>query len=60
MFPLRATLFVDEKVEGFRFEVKSITPSGTDDKDGKLFQPPPDYTEIRPLTGDLFPRATSR
>ena len=49
MFPLRATLRVEERTEDFRFEVKSSTPSEIDDKDGKLFQPPPDYTEIRPL-----------
>ena len=59
MFPLRATLRVEERTEGFRFDVKSIMPSEIDDKDGKLFQPPSDYTEIRRLTGDLFPRATS-
>ena len=49
MFPLRATLRFDERAEGFRFEVKSIAPGKIDDKGAKLFQPPPDYTEIQPL-----------
>ena len=52
--PPRPTEKRDEGVaatspERFRFEVKSITPEKIDDKDGKLFQPPPDYAEIQPL-----------
>ena len=49
LFPLRANLRFDGGTEHYRFEVKSITPAKIDDKDGKLFQPPPDYTEIQPL-----------
>lgn len=49
LFPLRASLHFDEGAEHFRFEVKSIKPEKITDKDGKPFQPPPDYAEIQPL-----------
>ena len=47
--PMRASLRFDGGAEGFRFEVKSITPQKIEDKDGKLFKPPEGYFEIQPL-----------
>ena len=49
LFPLRAVLHDETPTERFRFEVKAITAEKVADKDGKLFQPPPEYTEIQPL-----------
>ena len=49
LFPLRAVLKFENGAERFRFEVKSISPEKVEDKDGTLFQPPPDYYEIQPL-----------
>ena len=50
LFPLLATLKYDNGAERYRFEVKSITPEKiTPDDAAKLFQPPPDYQEVRPL-----------
>lgn len=49
LFPVRVTLRDDGGVEGYRFEVKAITPEKVSDKDGRLFQPPSEYTEIQPL-----------
>lgn len=47
LFPLRAVLRDDGGMERFRFEVMSITPEKLTDDDAKLFQPPPDYAEVR-------------
>jgi hypothetical protein len=49
LFPLRAVLKFKNGAERFRFEVKSVTPGKIEDKDGALFQPPPDYHELKPL-----------
>jgi hypothetical protein len=49
LFPLRATLRFDNGAERFRFEVKSITSEKITDTDGKLFQPPTDYHEMKLL-----------
>jgi len=49
LFPLRATLRFDEGAEGFRFEVKTVTPEKLTDADAKLFAPPSGYYEIEPL-----------
>jgi hypothetical protein len=49
LFPLRATLRFDNGAERYRFEVKSIQAGRIADRDGELFQPPPDYHEIEPL-----------
>jgi Domain of unknown function (DUF4412) len=50
LFPMLVTLRYQSGVERFRFEVKSITPDQIADPDGKLFQPPPNYREIEPLS----------
>jgi hypothetical protein len=49
LFPLLATLKLNQGPERFRYEVKSITPQKLTDEDAPLFQPPPDYLEIHPL-----------
>ena len=49
LFPLRVSLRFDNGPERFHFEVEAIKPDKIDDKDGKLFQPPAGYTEMRPL-----------
>jgi hypothetical protein len=49
LFPLRVSLRSDNGVEHLNFEVISITPGKIADPDGKLFQPPRDYTETQPL-----------
>jgi hypothetical protein len=49
LFPLLAVLKFEHGPERYRFEVKVITPEKIEDRDGKLFQPPPDYHEIEPL-----------
>jgi hypothetical protein len=49
LFPLRVSLRFDNGQERFRFEVKSIKSDKIDEKDRTLFQPPADYTEVRPL-----------
>ena len=49
LFPLRAVLKFENGAERLRFEVKSVTPGRVEDKDGALFQPPPDYHELEPL-----------
>jgi hypothetical protein len=55
LFPLRVSLRFDNGpsrtggAERFHFEVKSITPEKITDDDMKLFQPPADYNEARPL-----------
>jgi hypothetical protein len=49
LFPLLATLKFENGQERMRFEVNAITPQKIDDRDGALFQPPPDYAEIQPL-----------
>ena len=48
LFPLRAILHSDGESVRSRFEVQSIKPEKIEDKDGKPFQPPSDYTEIEP------------
>jgi hypothetical protein len=49
LFPLVAILRVDNGPLRFRFEVVSVTPEKISDPDGKIFQPPADYVERRPL-----------
>ena len=49
LFPLLATLKLENGPERFRFEVKSVTPGKIQDRDGALFQPPADYQEVQPL-----------
>jgi hypothetical protein len=49
LFPLLATLKFEHGPERLHFEVKSVTPGKIEDRDGALFQPPPDYREIQPL-----------
>ena len=49
LFPLLATLKVDNGLEEMRFEVKSVIPQKLAEADDQLFQPPSDYIEIRPL-----------
>ncbi len=49
LFPLRAILHSDGGTVRSRFEVKSIKPEKIEDKDGRLFQPPVDYTKTQPL-----------
>ncbi len=49
LFPLRASLKFGNDTERLCFEVKSITPEKIEDRDGALFQPPPDYHELEPL-----------
>jgi Domain of unknown function (DUF4412) len=50
LFPLLAILKFDNGAERYRFEVQSITPEKITSGDAaKLFQPPPDYQELRPL-----------
>jgi hypothetical protein len=49
LFPLLATLKFENGRERMRFEVTAITPQKIEDRDGALFQPPPDYVEIQPL-----------
>jgi hypothetical protein len=47
LFPLRASLRLDNGAERFCFEVKSVTPEKITGE--KLFQPPADYHELEPL-----------
>jgi len=47
IFPLVATLKFENGAERYRFEVKSVAPGKV--RDESLFQPPPEYQEIRPL-----------
>jgi hypothetical protein len=47
LFPLRASLRLDNGAERFRFEVKSVTPEAIADE--RLFKPPADYYELEPL-----------
>ena len=49
LFPLRASLRLENGPERLSFAVKSITAEKIEDRDGTLFQPPPDYHEIEPL-----------
>jgi hypothetical protein len=49
LFPLRASLKFGNDPERLCFEVKAITPEKIEDRDGALFQPPPDYHELEPL-----------
>jgi hypothetical protein len=49
LFPLLATLKVENGGERLRFEVKTIRPEKIEDPDGRLFQPPPGYHELDPL-----------
>ena len=49
LFPLLAILKFENGPERLRFEVKAITSEKVEDRDGQLFQPPPDYHEIEPL-----------
>ena len=50
LFPLLAILKFDNGVERYRFEVTQILSEKTTDDDAKQFLPPPDYTEIQPLS----------
>lgn len=49
LFPFLAVLRFNGGGERLRFEVQSIQPKQIEDRDGALFQPPPDYHEIEPL-----------
>lgn len=49
LFPLQAVLRLASGAEPLRFEVRSIQRETVADKDGTLFQPPPDYTEVPAL-----------
>jgi hypothetical protein len=49
LFPLLATLKFENGRERMRFEVTAVTPQKIEDRDGALFQPPPEYVEIQPL-----------
>jgi Domain of unknown function (DUF4412) len=49
LFPLLATLKFGNGVKRYRFEVQSIMPEKLTATDAKLFQPPTNYFEIRPL-----------
>ena len=49
LFPLLAIIKFENGPERMHFEVKTIAPEKIEDRDGKLFQPPPDYREIEPL-----------
>lgn len=49
LFPLLAVLKFENGPERLRFEVKTITLSKLTDADAKLFSPPDDCQEIRPL-----------
>ena len=49
LFPLLAVLKFQNGAERFRFDVISIQPQSIEDKDGSVFEPPPDYQEIQPL-----------
>ena len=49
LFPLSATLKFESGPERLRFEVKSIKPEKITEVDTAVFQPPPDYHEMRPL-----------
>ena len=49
LFPLRASLHLEEGAEQYRFEVQSITPQKLTEEDLKLFLPPDGYFEIQPL-----------
>lgn len=49
LFPLLAVLKFEDGPERLRFEVKTIKAEKLEDREGTLFQPPPDYHELRPL-----------
>lgn len=49
LFPLLATLKFDNGVERYRFEVTSVTAEKLTVADAKLFHPPANYFEVRPL-----------
>lgn len=49
LFPLLATLKLENGTERLRFEVTSITSEKIEDPKGELFKPPPDYQKIEPL-----------
>ena len=49
LFPLLAILKFENGPERMHFEVQTIVPEKIEDRDGQLFQPPPDYQEIQPL-----------
>ena len=48
-FPLLAILKFENGQERLRFEVKSITPEKLTNASAKLFQPPANFHEVRPL-----------
>lgn len=49
LFPLLASLKLQNGAELFRFEVTEIEPEKIEDKDGAMFQPPAGYNEVQPL-----------
>ena len=49
LFPLRASLRFENGQERFRFEVLAVTPQKLKPEDARLFLPPADYFETRPL-----------
>jgi len=48
LFPLLASLRMDNGVERYHFEVQSIQPARLMDKEAKAFQTPEDYVELQP------------
>jgi hypothetical protein len=49
LFPLFATLKLDNGSERFHFEVTSIASHDLSNDETNRFQPPPEYAEIQPL-----------
>ena len=49
LFPLLAVLRFENGPERLRFEIRAIEPEKIQDRDGSLFQPPPDYRAVEPL-----------
>lgn len=48
LFPLRASLRMENGVERYHFEVQSITPGKLTKDDLRGFQPPDGYVELQP------------
>jgi len=48
LFPLRASLRLNQGLERYHFEVQSITPAKRTNQDARPFAVPPDYIELQP------------
>ena len=48
LFPLLASLRLNQGVERYHFEVQSITPAKLKDEEARRFAVPPDYVELQP------------